>query len=129
MTKAKKPYIPWMQRTEAARFSFIKGALRAGTVRYPPKYEVLNAAKRGKMVNDQTGRLAEHYQCAACGGLFVASNIVADHIEPVIPVSGFTNWHDVVVRLFCNPSGLQALCKPCHKLKTQAENSERKKSK
>ncbi len=126
MKRAKKPYVPWLMRTEAQRFSFIKAALRAGTVRFPPKYEVLNAAKRGRMVNDKTGRLAEHYQCAACSELFVASDIVVDHVQPVIPVSGFSNWHDVVVRMFCGPDGLQVLCKPCHKIKTQAENAERK---
>ena len=115
---------PW---TQAKFESFIKGLLRKGTTRWPQKYEVLNAAKRGKMVNDKTGRLAEHYQCASCGKLFPASDVVVDHISPVVPVTGFVSWDDIIVRMFCNADGLQVLCKdPCHKLKTKEENAARK---
>lgn len=123
---SKKKYVPWKERTPAQQFSFIKGALRNGTVKFPPRYEVLNAAKRGRQINQATGRMAEHYQCAQCLGLFPAKLVVTDHIEPVVPVTGFTSWHDVVVRMYCDPDGLQVLCKSCHKLKTQAENLERK---
>ncbi|QHJ80983.1 MAG: HNH nuclease [Caudoviricetes sp.] len=123
---SKKKTVLWKDRTPAQRFSFIKAALRAGTIRFPPRYEVLNAAKRGKQINQETGRVAEHYQCAQCLGLFPAKLVVTDHIEPVVPVTGFTSWDDIVSRMFCDTDGLQVLCKPCHKLKTQAENLERK---
>lgn len=114
-----------MNWTESKFQSFIKSTLRKGTTRWPPKYEVLNAAKRGKMVNDSTGRLAEHYDCASCHGLFPASMVVVDHINPVVPVSGFTNWDDVILRMFCGVEGLQVLCKECHKIKTKEENAQR----
>lgn len=106
--------------------SFIKSTLRAGTQRWPPKYEVLNAAKRGKMVNAVTGRLAEHYMCAHCSGLFPAKSVVVDHISPVVPTTGFTNWDDIIARMFCDVDGLQVLCKECHATKTKLENAERK---
>jgi hypothetical protein len=32
-------------------------------------------------------------------------------------------------RLFCEPDGLQVMCKPCHQCKTNAENAARKKAK
>ena len=114
---------PW---TQAKFESFIKGLLRKGTMRWPQKYEVLNAAKRGKQVNPATGRLAEHYHCAQCGGVFPAKLVVVDHIDCVVPITGFVSWDDVIARMFCDSSGLQVLCKDCHKLKTKEENAARK---
>lgn len=112
--------------TKARYESFIKGVLRKGSTRWPPKYEVLNQAKRGKRINESTGRLAEHYECAECGKEFPAKFICVDHIEPVVPVSGFVSWDSVVERMFCEVGGLQVLCKDCHKIKTEKERLERK---
>lgn len=120
MTKNTKPW------TKAKFESFIKGLLRKGTTRWPQKYEVLNAAKRGKQINASTGRLAEHYCCQECGGLFPATGVVVDHIEPVVPLTGFVSWDDVIQRMFCDVNGLQALCKDCHKVKTKEENAIRR---
>lgn len=106
--------------------SFIKSTLRKGTTRWPPKYEVLNEAKRGKQINTATGRTAEHYQCAHCGLSFPAKLVVVDHIDPVVPVSGFVSWDDVIRRMFCDAEGLQVLCKTCHSIKTKEENAQRK---
>lgn len=118
-----KPKTAW---TKSKFESFIKGLLRKGTTRWPQKYEVLNAAKRGKMVNDNTGRLAEHYCCKECNVLFPATMVVVDHIEPVVPLTGFVSWDDVIVRMFCNAEGLQVLCSKCHKIKSQEENAIRR---
>lgn len=115
--------------TKAKFESFIKSALRKGTTRWPPKYEVLNAAKRGKQINKESGRLAEHYHCAQCDGVFPAKLVVVDHIEPVVPVTGFVSWDDVISRMFCGPDGLQVLCKSCHSIKTKAENAQRREHK
>lgn len=114
------------QWTQARFDSFVKATLRKGTMRWPPKYAVLNAAKRGKSINPLTGRLAEHYECAECHQLFPAKNIVVDHIEPIVPVTGFTTWDSVVERMFCEAENLQAMCKPCHSIKSKLENSIRK---
>lgn len=122
----KKPAVPWMQRTEAARFAFIKGAIRSASTRYPPRYEVLAKAKRGKRINPASGKMAEHYECNICHELHPAKMVITDHIEPVVPLTGFTDWHQVITRLFCPPEGLQILCKPCHAIKTKQENAERK---
>lgn len=115
-----------MNWTESKFQSFIKSTLRKGTTRWPPKYEVLNAAKRGKQVNTQTGRTAEHYECNLCHHSFPAKLVVVDHIDPVVPLTGFTSWDDVIRRMFCDAVGLQVLCKECHKIKTKEENAQRK---
>lgn len=110
-----------------ARFnSFVKSALRSASQKWPPKYEVLNAAKQGKKINPKTGRLAEHYLCAACRNAFPAKDVQVNHISPVIPVTGFDSWDMVIKRLFCEKAGLEVLCKPCHSVVTQEENKERK---
>lgn len=98
-------------------------------MRWPPKYEVLNAAKRGKMLNESSGRLAEHYQCAHCSGLYPAKCICVDHIAAVVPVTGFVSWDDIIARMFCGAEGLQVLCSTCHKLKSNEENAERRANK
>lgn len=116
-------YPEWTQ----SRFeSFVKSVLRAGSRKWPPKYEVLNEAKCGKKINEASGRLAEHYLCAGCDNSFPAKSVVVDHIEPVVPVSGFLSWDGVIHRLFCSKENLQVLCTKCHKIKTKQENEERK---
>lgn len=106
--------------------TFIKGVLRTGTRKWAPKYECINAAKRGKRVNSKTGRVAEHYECAECHGLFPLKDVAVDHIEPVVPVTGFVSWDDVIHKMYCNSDSLQVLCSPCHKIKSKKESEERK---
>lgn len=116
-------YPEWTQ----SRFeSFVKSVLRAGSRKWPPKYKVLNEAKRGKQINQKSGRLAEHFECAECHHLFPGSDIVVDHIIPVVLTTGWDSWDNVINRLYCNSENLQAVCKECHKVKTKKENEERK---
>jgi hypothetical protein len=53
----------------------------------------------------------------------------ADHIDPVIPLTGFDSWDGVIKRLYCEADGFQALCKACHKVKTKEEADERRRIK
>lgn len=112
--------------TQSRYESFIKSAIRSGSQRWPPKYEVLNEAFRGKQVNEASGRLAKHFLCASCGLVFPAKSVAVDHIQPVVPISGFTSWDDIITRTYCSKENLQVLCKECHKIKTKQENEERK---
>ena len=110
--------------TEAKFNSFVKSALRAASRKWPPKYETLNEAFVGKKINPASGREAKMFICASCVGEFPASKIQIDHIEPIInPTLGFTNWDDVVNRMFCEKENLQCLCTDCHKIKTAAEKA------
>lgn len=115
-----------LEWTQARLKNFIISALRSASNRYPPKYECLNAAKVGKKVNKATGRLAEHYKCAACKKHFVAKEVQVDHIEPVVsPLTGFIDWNTFVARMFCPITNLQVLCRWCHKVKSDKEKKER----
>lgn len=96
--------------------------LRAGSSRWPPKYEAMQEAYAGSKINVKSGRTAKHYKCNDCGNDFPAKEVQVDHIEPVIdPHKGFINWDTVIERMFCEADGFQVLCTICHKKKTDQE--------
>ena len=114
--------------TEARFRSFITSALRAASRRWPPKYKSLKEAFVGKKVNAKTGKIAMHYKCVTCDGIFVAADVQVDHVLPVVdPKVGFVSWDMFIDRIFCEIENLQVMCKPCHKVKTELEKAERKK--
>ena len=113
--------------TQARFNSFVKSSLRAASRKWPPKYHTLNDAYVGQRINQKSGRMAKHFKCASCAGVFVAASVQVDHIEPIInPEIGFTTWDDVVYRMFCEKDNLQVLCTGCHKIKTAAERKQLK---
>jgi 5-methylcytosine-specific restriction endonuclease McrA len=68
--------------------------------------------------------MAKHYKCAKCLGAFPSKDVQVDHIEPIIdPNIGFVDWNSVIEAMFCEKDNLQCLCKPCHKIKTDAEKA------
>ena len=109
----------------AARFhSFVKGVLRLGSQKWPPKNEVKKKARTRR----------GFYQCNSCNKEVPASlpplpgnkrrinNAVVDHVNPIIdPKKGFETWDKVVERMFCEEDGLQVLCHECHTIKTKEE--------
>lgn len=121
--KSPKKPIVW---TEARKKSFIVSVLRSGTRRWPPKYECLADAYVGQLVNKKTGRLCKHYRCAITGGVFPASEVSVDHIEPCITEEGFTTWDSFIERLFCDKENLQVLSKEAHDKKSKQEREARK---
>ena len=113
--------------TEGRLRAFITSVLRAGTRRYPPKYECLNEAYVGQRLNTKTNREGKHYLCASCEGEYPSKEVVVDHISPVVdPKQGFVSWDVFIERLFCPKDNLQVLCVPCHKIKTKEETNGRK---
>jgi hypothetical protein len=114
--------------TEARYRSFVTSTLRAGSRKWPPKYETLNAAKTEKKINKATGRLAQHYLCAMCEQEYTQKDVQVDHIKPVIdPKKGFVSWDTYIDRMFCEGKNLQVLCKVCHAEKTKIEKEISKK--
>jgi len=73
--------------------------------------------------------MAKHYECAECHNQFPAKEVAVDHIDPVVPVTGFTTWDEVIERMFVEKDGLQVLCKACHKAKCDEEKQQRKQAK
>lgn len=98
--------------------SAVIAALRKASRYMPSKTEAL---KRMRAPYGQ-------FFCEECGGAFPRTLVQVDHINPVVPTSGWVSWDSYIERLFCSATGLAVLCKPCHKLKTQSENQERRKA-
>ncbi len=109
---------PW---TPARKKAFIIAVLRGGSRRWPPKYETLNEAKTEKKINVNSGRVAQHFRCAACAEDFPAKMVEVDHITPIVGIHGFTTWDAFIAGLYCSKANLQVLCKPCHLLKSKKE--------
>lgn len=97
---------------------YLMGCFRKVFGWYPPRRYVKESSRRGK----------EQYECGLCKGLFRRSEIVVDHVEPVIdPMEGFKGYDVLFKRMFCLPSNLMAVCRPCHLTKTNEENKIRRK--
>lgn len=114
--------------TESRFFSFIRSALRASAMRYPVKFDALNAVKRSK----PAGRPGKHrfeYQCASCSEHFPQSEVAVDHIIPAGSLKSFEDLGPFAEKLFCEVDGLQILCNPCHQIKTNAERKSAKANK
>lgn len=58
------------------------------------------------------------YVCACCGKVFRRKDIDVDH---KIAIGRFDNFDLYIERLFVDSSGLQILCKVCHKKKTKKD--------
>ncbi len=106
--------------------SFITTVLRGGMRRWPPKWEVLQSAYVERRKNPASGKLAKFYQCSSCKSDYTSTQVQVDHIEPAVdPIKGFTTWDEFIERLFVPATGMQVLCKPCHKIKTKKETKAR----
>ena len=112
--------------TSARYNSFVKGALRSASQRWPPKYKTLTEACVGQKVNPASGRLAKFYTCSICKEDFPAKLVEVNHKIPVVPLTGFDSWDGVVERMYCEKEHLEVCCKPCHKSISKQENLERK---
>lgn len=120
--------------TKAQFRSWIISALRERSRYWKPKQEAIARARisRGQ------------YKCEECGKVWPASlpplpwkkrrrkNINADHIEPVVPITGWESYDSWIERCFVSADKFQALCWECHSWenwKTQKENKARRKYK
>jgi len=112
--------------TAARMSSFIKSVLRAGSRKWPQKYEALKRALKGRFLDKSTGKMSNRYTCAGCGNMFKLVDVQVDHISPVVSVEGFVDWNEYISRMYCEADGFQVLCSTCHSVKTQNERKARK---
>ncbi len=115
------------QWTEARFSSFIKSGLRQNTRKWEPIQRCLKEARVSRGL----------YMCNGCKEEVPKSvideekrkrvnNIHVDHIEPVVPVTGWVSWDSCINNMFCEIDNLQVLCGACHKIVTAEENVQRK---
>ena len=81
-------------------------------------------------IKKEKDRCRVRNKCAHCGGIFREQEVERDHIEPMVPVTGWDSWDGYINRwMNCGPEGIQTLCKACHKVKSDAEKVERARNK
>lgn len=116
-----------MSKTDTDRklYNQIMKALRNVSYKSPTRYKVLQKAFAFRGASPLTKRMNSWYFCNDCGESFMKNQINVDHINPIVPVTGFVSWDDTIDRMFCDESGLQVLCKGCHTKKSIGENAQR----
>lgn len=111
--------------TDAKWKSFIKNQLRGATRKWAPIGDCLSAAraKRGFYL---CADCKEHVPSTVKEGARRSKNVFVDHIEPIVPVTGWVSWDSCIERMFCEADNLQLLCKKCHDSKSKEEAGMRK---
>lgn len=118
----------------------IRGALRRIYFRWPGRKVALAKARvevpAVKKNGDSKKNPEVWYRCEQCQTLGKAQiskaskdkyvRMWVDHSDPVVPVDRLVNWEEYVDRLFCDPSNFTVLCDTCHRVKSKAENAERR---
>lgn len=124
MGKKTPPFQPYPAWTTARFFSFVRSALRAAFRKYPPKYQILAAAKKQltpKQRERRGGNQKYEYQCALCQKWYGAKYVEVDHIVPCGSLKSFEDLPGFVERMFPSIDGLQVVCKNCHSIKTKED--------
>lgn len=124
MKKRKKPNIKTWLVPKLRRHSFTwrprKEAQDRARIELPPKLKKDGTPGKKPQVR---------YRCNHCDEVFKSTEIVLDHVIPVVePKTGWKGWDAYIESLFCDSDGFQVLCVPCHDIKTDEENKERKKA-
>ena len=99
--------------SESKFWAFIRSGLRAKFSRWPPKYTVLNDAKRPYKGPNKKQRY--EYKCSECKKHHLQKDVEVDHIIPCGSLKQYEDLAGFVERMFCGKDGLRVVCKPCHK--------------
>lgn len=115
------PFENYPSWSSAKFWSFLRSGLRSTYNKWPPKWEVLTAAKRPY---EGAGKQQKwEYQCSECRHWFKQKDVSVDHIVPAGALNSFDDIAGFVERLFVGTPGLQVLCRTCHDLKTKEERN------
>lgn len=98
--------------TEARFWGFIRSHLRLMSRSWPPRRHALVAARHP--YRGPNKRQKWLYQCASCLGLYPATEVQVDHIEPCGSLTKYSDVARFIQRLLCEEEGFQVLCKACH---------------
>lgn len=114
------PETPW--ETEASFMSYVRGGIRKSIwSRYPVKTSFMKA-NRVRQINKKTGKMCYGFVCSACNEFHPQSNIDIDHMSghnQLKTLDDASNYLKAL--LYVDYDNLQAMCKPCHKIKSYAE--------
>ena len=119
MTRKTPPYPEYEKWTTSRFFSFLRSTLRRAFTRWPPKYEVVERAKRN--VRRKGVRHRFEYKCDSCKKYHKRTEVEVDHIVPAGSLKSFEDLPGFAERLFVSANKMRLLCKSCHKKVTYGE--------
>lgn len=99
--------------------TFVKNTLRRASLRWQPRTDAFTAARIERGL----------YQCKMCKEGFKRDQVILDHINPVVPITGSDISIEEWIRGLLVPAeGFQVLCKTCSDAKTFIEDKMRAKA-
>lgn len=99
--------------------TFVKNTLRRASLRWRPRSDAFAAARIERGL----------YQCKMCKEGFKRDQVILDHINPVVPITGSDITIEQWIRGLLVPAeGFQVLCKTCSDAKTAIEDKMRAKA-
>ena len=108
--------------TESAYLAWIRSALRSKSLRWPPRNEALQRARRPYKGTNKLQKW--EYHCDLCASWFKGKEVVVDHFpEPAGSILSVEDIGPFANNLYCEISNLRVLCKPCHDVHTYAEKN------
>ena len=114
--------------TESQYFSKIRSILRSGFRYWKPMQLALEKASRPSQSLNK--RIKKEYQCKKCSLWFKRADCEIDHVQECGSLQTYEDIVPFIQRLTKeNIDAYQILCKPCHKLKTEAFRQSKKKTK
>jgi len=109
--------------TEAQYLGWIRSALRAKSLKWPPRNEAIQRARRAYQGENKLQKW--ECQCAICKNWFKLKEIAVDH-HPVAAgsIRSVADISQFVENLYCEVENLRVLCHPCHDIHTYAESND-----
>lgn len=107
--------------TESQYLAWVRSALRSKWLRWPPRAQAINAARRTYRGPNKLQKY--EVQCKLCQQWFKQKEVEVDHFPH--DAGSILSTDDIgpfVNRLFCETDNLRVLCKPCHKCYTLSQS-------
>lgn len=119
------------QPSNAKERNLLKGAIRRVFSRSELRRLVIDSS-RIDYTDASRPRVKKWSFCPECKKEIPTYLMEVDHVNPIIrPGESLEelSWDTLVERVWCEFNNLKAICKDCHKIKTKAENAERRRLK
>lgn len=108
--------------TESAWLAWIRSALRSKSLKWKPRGDTLEAARRPYKGANKLQKW--EYQCAICKKWYKAKEVIVDHFPKAAgSILKFEDIGEFCNNLFCDSTNLRVLDKQCHDCHTLAEKN------
>lgn len=126
-----KPKKPRKPKKPLSDNTLIKAALRKAFARCSVHRELVESTIMPEGHSDPNRKQVKTWcRPPCCNQPEAKSYIQVDHLSPVQPLGVHIDEmtkEEIMARIFCDRANLKPICKKCHRLKTNAENAERRK--